>query len=329
MILKMRASITVYRSSHSKHRKMTPRTTGILLAYIGSTFILATIGVGANARYTEDIWINFRVQENWSPKVLIENEFNFWYNRLAVDSQEVLVWIMNALLFYRCSRVWSNAWWVVAIMGTVYLAIVGLSISVMISAGQKAIFTNLSLQTSFLALSCTYNLLFTILVSVRLLTVRHTVRKALSPEHAEPYMSITTTLVESASLYFVFDVIFLITFAVHSNVENLILLENSLIQGIAQLLIIIRVAEGREYDDAKRTKQMAEPTTTTHTRVRFANHPSQITGVSDNVIESRMELELIPVSETEDEMSTGDNGIDVGRRETPKSIFDNPKAEMV
>ncbi|KAF5365549.1 hypothetical protein D9757_010922 [Collybiopsis confluens] len=305
-LLSVQASVAVYRGSRSTRRKTNQKISRLLLAYVGITFILATIGIAANARYTEDIWINFRGQEGWSPENLIDNEFDFWYNRLAIDSQEVLVWIMNALLLYRCCKVWSNAWWVVTLMGTVYLAIVGLSISVMVFAGESAVFANLNLQTSFLALSCTYNLLFTILVSIRLLTVRRTVQQALSPEHARPYMSITTTLVESASLYFIFDLIFLVSFAVHSDVENLILLENCLIQGIAQLLIINRVAEGREYNDEKRTKQMAE-STITGTSGRFSNRPSQSTRLGSN----RVELELTPVSE--DEMSTRDNGTDMGR----------------
>ncbi|KIK51358.1 hypothetical protein GYMLUDRAFT_50595 [Collybiopsis luxurians FD-317 M1] len=327
-LLSIQASIAVYRSSRSRHQRSNKRTTRILQAYIGVTFILATIGVGANARYTEDIWINFRGQEGWSPDLLIENEFNYWYNRLAVDSQEVLVWIMNALLFYRCCRVWSNAWWVVLVMGLVYLAIFGLSISVMVFAGEKAVFTNLSLQTSFLALSCTYNLLFTILVSTRLLTVRSTVRHALSPEHAELYTSITTTLVESASLYFVFDLIFLVSFAVHSNVENLILLENSLIQGIAQLLIIIRVAEGREYDDTKRIKAISESTATL-THLQFGPQRRRVTGVEAGT-GNLVEVELVPM--TEDGIGTTsvrDFSSDVGGKAKPDASYNSTRVQMV
>ncbi|KAF5372280.1 hypothetical protein D9757_009632 [Collybiopsis confluens] len=314
-LLSVQATVAVYRDSRSTHRKASPKTSRLLLAYISITFILATIGFAANARYTEDIWVNFRGQAGWSPDSLIENELDFWYNRLAVDSQGVLVWIMNALLLYRCCKVWSNAWWVVTLMGTVYLAIVGFSISVMVSAGKSVVFANLNLQTSFLALSCTFNLIFTILVSVRLLTVRRSVQQALSPEHARPYMSITTALIESASLYFIFDLIFLVSFAAHSNVENLILLENCLIQGIAQLFIIIRVAEGRDYDDAKRTKQIALSTTSSGTSSgRFLDRRSQITGVGSD----QVELEVITV--LEDGMSNRDTGINMGRK---------PKAMMV
>ncbi|KIK56948.1 hypothetical protein GYMLUDRAFT_247480 [Collybiopsis luxurians FD-317 M1] len=287
----IQASLAVYRT-RSKHSK---RMTRILFTYIGVTFVLATIGVAANARYTEDIWINFRGQPEWDPGFLIENEFNYWYNRLAVDSQVVLVWIMNALLLYRCCSVWSFARWIIVFMGTVYLGTVALSMSVMVFAGKKALFTSLNLETSSLALSCTYNLLFTILVSFRLLAVRRIVQRALSPEHAKPYMSITTTLIESASLYFVSDLIFLVSFAVQSNVENLILLENCLIQAIAQLLIIVRVAEGRDYDDAKRTKQIFE-STSTQVQVQVHTVQHRVSGMR-TVQENCVQLELTAMGE--------------------------------
>jgi len=252
-LLTIRASISVSRGRKSTRVKLNKLHARILLGYIAITFLLGTIGFGANARYTEDIWINFR-GDNWDPAFLITNEFNYWYNRLAIDSNFIMVWLMNLLLLYRCFVIWAYNRWVVALMTAVYLAIVALSTAVMISAENSAIFFNLHTHLSFLVLSCTFNLLFTVLVTTRLLLVRNQVKRLLGAEHASPYTSITATLVESASLYFVFDVIFVVTFAIHSNVENLILLENCLIQGIAQLLIIIRVAKGREYDSTIATQ---------------------------------------------------------------------------
>ncbi|KAJ7207049.1 hypothetical protein GGX14DRAFT_635902 [Mycena pura] len=208
-----------------------------------------TYGFAANARFTEDIWINLR-RGNWNPSFLIANEFDFWCNRLAIDTNFVMVWLMNLLLLYRCFVIWSYDIFVVALMSSVYLAIIALSIAVMIFA---ALFFNLNVQLSFLVLTCTFNLLFTVLVSTRLLTARNRITSLLGAEHAITYTSITATLVESAALYFIFDVICVVTYAVHSDIQNLILLENCLIQGISQLLIIVRVAEGREYDAALAT----------------------------------------------------------------------------
>jgi len=245
-LLSIQAGIALSKGGNSPRSKLKKWHARILMGYVVVTFLLGTIGFGANARYTEDIWINFR--GDWDPAFLITNEFIYWYNRMAIDSNFIMVWLMNLLLLYRCFVIWAWEKWVMALMTAVYLAIVALSIAVMISAENSAIFFNLNTHLSFLVLSCTFNLLFTTLVATRLLMVHNRIKKLMGVEHATTYTSVAATLVESASLYFVFDVIFVVTFAIHSNVENLVLLENCLIQGVAQLLIIVRVAKGREYD---------------------------------------------------------------------------------
>ncbi|KAJ3721148.1 hypothetical protein C8R42DRAFT_79574 [Lentinula raphanica] len=222
----------------------------LLLIYTVVTFLLGAVGFAANARYTEDIWVNFRGQPGWSPEDLITDEFNFWYSRLAIDSQEVMVWIMNALLLYRCFVIWGFARWVILLMSAFYLAMVALSTSIMVFAQEEAVFTQLNLQIAFLALSCTFNILYTVLVSAKILSVQRRIRQSLSAEHTGTYTSVVTLIIESAFLYFVFDLLFLISFAMGSNTEYLILLENCLIQAIAQLLIIVRVAQGQEYNHA-------------------------------------------------------------------------------
>ncbi|KAJ3747449.1 hypothetical protein DFH05DRAFT_1391641 [Lentinula detonsa] len=236
------------RGTHSKQGKVSKTQCYILLSYVVVTFLLGAVGFAANARYTEDIWINFRGQPGWSPEELITNEFFFGTAGLqSTGILAIMVWIMNALLLYRCVVTWNYARWVIFLMSTVYLAIVALSTSVMVFAQKQAIFTNLDLQLSFLTLSCTYNILYTALVAAKILSVQQRVKHTLSAEYAQIYTSVVTIIVESAFLYFIFDLLFLISFAIHSDTEYLILLENCLIQGIAQLLIIIRVAQGREH----------------------------------------------------------------------------------
>ncbi|KAF9481084.1 hypothetical protein BDN70DRAFT_931200 [Pholiota conissans] len=54
-------------------------------------------------------------------------------------------------------------------------------------------------------------------------------------------------IVESVALYSVLGVLYIASFATHSNCSNLIFLSISHVQGIAQLLIILRVVNGRAY----------------------------------------------------------------------------------
>ncbi|KAJ3838026.1 hypothetical protein F5878DRAFT_584075 [Lentinula raphanica] len=252
----------------------------ILLLYVIVTFLLGAVGFAANARYTEDIWVNFRGQPGWAPEELIVDEFKFWYNRLASDSQGIMVWIMNALLLYRCFVTWNYARWVIFLMSTVYLTIVGVSMSVMILAQRQAIFSRLNIQLSFLALSCAYNILYTVLVAAKLFTVQRRVKNALLSEYAQVYTSIIALIVESAALYFIFDLLFLISFAIHSNTENLILLENCLIQGIAQLLIIIQVAQSRQHTQITTTNSTAQSNTVQPPRQGLAFSSSNAASVT-------------------------------------------------
>ncbi|KAJ6475638.1 hypothetical protein DFH09DRAFT_1293376 [Mycena vulgaris] len=261
-LLTIQAGIAVYNGPVKTRAQLNKWQARGMMTYILVTFLLGTVGFAANARYTEDIWINFRGTPEWDPVFLITNEFDFWYNRLAVDTNLVMVWLMNLLLLYRCFVIWNYNRYVVALMTCVYLTVIGkfiksptcLTTATMVSAGNSAVFFNLDAQMAFLIMSCTFNLLFTTLVCTRILTARNQIKRLLGPEHAMTYTSVTATLVESAALYFVFDVLFVITFSIHSNVENLILLENCLIQGIAQLLIIKRVAQGKQIDSALATQ---------------------------------------------------------------------------
>ncbi|KAF7326440.1 hypothetical protein MSAN_02512800 [Mycena sanguinolenta] len=323
-LLSIEACVAVWKGGKSARVKLSKRQAYFLIAYVVLTFTLGSMGFAANARYTEDIWINFRGGDR-DPSFLITNEFDYWYNRLAIDTNFVMVWFMNLLLLYRCCVIWNYQFLVVALMSAVYLAIISLSIAVMISASNSAVFFNLNIQLSFLVLSCTYNLLFTILVTIRLLAVRNRITALLGPEHAVTYTSITATLVESASLYFIFDVIFVVTFATHSNVENLILLENCLIQGIAQLLIIKRVAKGREYDTTMATHVAS-------TGIAFNRHgpggaTTTINIEEDGAIAVPMTARKLSGKKDVSPNASDDSEAIAGRKEGHVIAFDIPKLE--
>lgn len=59
------------------------------MVYVVITFILATIGFAANAKYTQMIWIDLRNAPG-GPPALINLELNYWINRLALDRYVLL-----------------------------------------------------------------------------------------------------------------------------------------------------------------------------------------------------------------------------------------------
>lgn len=72
----------------------------------------------------------------------------------------------------------------------------------------------LAYGTSYYALSLGANIILTVLIAVRLLLYRRRVLKTLPSDHAKDYVSLLTIIVESAALYSVFALIFLITYGV-------------------------------------------------------------------------------------------------------------------
>ena len=70
-------------------------------------------------------------------------------------------------------------------------------------------------------------------------------KRSIDREHAATYMSIVSMLIESFMLYAVTGVIFVVTYTLKSNVQNLVLPVLSQVVCISPELIILRVAMGR------------------------------------------------------------------------------------
>lgn len=67
--------------------------------------------------------------------------------------------------------------------------------------------------TSYYAVSLGVNIILTTLITLRLLLNRRSLIAYLPKEHASHYLSLVTIIVESAAIYSLFAVLFLITYA--------------------------------------------------------------------------------------------------------------------
>ena len=83
----------------------------------------------------------------------------------------------------------------------------------------------LAYGTSYYAISLGSNIVMTVLIMARLLIYRRTITSSLglSTEHARDYTSLGTIIIESASLYSVFAILFLITYAVNNPINQIFL----------------------------------------------------------------------------------------------------------
>lgn len=129
-------------------------------------------------------------------------------------------------------------------MGVLFLAMVGVTILTLV-AGNNAVFYNIKSALAFLCIEVGMTIIYTLLVAGRLLIHRRQMEGLVSKEHLRTCGEVMTMVVESAAPSSILSIIFIISFALHSYICNLVFLAISHVQGIAQLFILIRVAQGR------------------------------------------------------------------------------------
>ncbi|KAG1814392.1 uncharacterized protein BJ212DRAFT_369290 [Suillus subaureus] len=216
-----------------------------LLFYVFITFILGTINFGMNAKYTEMIWIDLRDAPG-GPLVLIEDFMSYRINFIALVTGHIQTWFMQVLLLYRCFVIWNWERCVMVPMITLYVAMIGLSITVLFQAGINGSFYNNPVELAYLCVEVGHTVIYTILVTNRLFVMRGRMKQVMAQYDSSTYDAIALMVIECAALYSVFAIIFIVAIGMHSDgVVTLCLLSIGKIQGIAQLFIIIRVARGR------------------------------------------------------------------------------------
>ncbi|KAG1736652.1 uncharacterized protein EDB91DRAFT_1249953 [Suillus paluster] len=216
-----------------------------LLVYIVITFVLGTIDVATNMRYTEMIWIDLRDAPG-GPLALIENAMNYRINIVTLSTYYIMAWFMQALLLHRCSVIWDRARPVMIPMITLYLAMFALSILILIQASTGTVFFKINTKLLYLCMEVGFTMIYTILVTNRLLIMRGQMKQLMAHYDSSTYDTVILMLIESAMLYTTFCIILIVSSALHSEgVFNLFFLSVNNVQGIAQLLIITRVARGR------------------------------------------------------------------------------------
>ena len=146
----------------------------------------------------------------------------------------------------------------------------------------------LAYGTAYYTLSLGVNIILTVLIIARLLMYRRTHLAHLPPQHAQQYFSIATLIIESAALYSIFAVAFLVSYAMNQPINQVFLGCASaaqvrfmlispapavpLIHGLQQIatyLIIYRVADGTAW--TKETMQ-SRTLTSLHARAGGLGH---------------------------------------------------------
>ena len=110
----------------------------------------------------------------------------------------------------------------------------------------------------YFTLSLSLNILVTIAIVLRLLVYRHRIAGVLGSSHGSQYTSIAAMIVESAAIYSVFSICFLIPFALNSSISQIFLQALGQVQTSSTLLIIFRVAQGKGWSSKAQSTFLSE-----------------------------------------------------------------------
>ncbi|VDB89450.1 unnamed protein product [Peniophora sp. CBMAI 1063] len=278
-----------------------------LLVYVLLVISLATAGLFLATKWTQT-WLIDQRNYPGGPVAYYEK-----FNANPITTGErvcdfMVNWLADGLLTYRVYVIYEGRLLFVALPILTFLASFSLSIIelyLVSRPGSSILLANsVKFGLAYWSLSVAVNVIVTILIVLRLFAARRTLAKAMGTagrDSGELYTNVSAILVESAAIYTIPAIIFLVGYGV-GDVLNASVDAVEVIQGIAPLLIILRVANGSAYsattisdltdssgDLDKRTHRMAS--------LRFASHVQSSTGHSEQTedLTSKDERLAVPV----------------------------------
>jgi len=230
-----------------------------MMAYCCLIFTLATIGFAMNVKFIQMTYIDYRNYPG-GPNAFTFEQYTLPINVTTVAVYVLMNWFSDGLMLYRFMVIYQNRYVLLIIPGLIYAGIVAMSLAMLTYTLKPEIgfFGEITIKfgTAYWALSISLNIIITTAIAGRLLKMRAAIRKVLGPKHSSPYTSVLSMIVESAALYTAWALMFLVPFARQDTFQNIVLPALGQVQGIAPLLIILRVAQGKAW-----TSNTADSTT--------------------------------------------------------------------
>ncbi|RDX57160.1 hypothetical protein OH76DRAFT_19488 [Lentinus brumalis] len=247
-----------------------------LVAFVLVMFVTGTVNFACNTRMTQLMFVNNRAFPEGGPMGWFIANYAIDTNTAGNAGYIVANFFADALLLWRTYVVW-NTYLIIIFPGLVFLGSTAMSILTLYQASRPtaSLWTHTTVQFSlpYFSISIALNILLTLLLVGRLFYMSERAKRAIGREHAATYSSIASMLIESAVPYAVTGLIFIITYARNSNVQNLVLPVLSQIMCISPEVIILRVAMGRAVT-AKTYQNASGPRSGTEMSMKFRSRPT-------------------------------------------------------
>jgi len=162
-------------------------------------------------------------------------------------------WLADGLLLWRCLVIWQGSRLrpLVIVPCLLYLCNIALSIVLLAQINHPTdLAPSFDASTPYFIVSLTVTLFISVLIVARILLQRRWILNTSGGlgDHGKQYISIAAMIIESAALYSAFNLSFLIPFIINSPLIVMFLPLLAIVQIIAPLLIIYRVAQGHSWN---------------------------------------------------------------------------------
>ncbi|KAJ7153215.1 hypothetical protein C8R46DRAFT_1357131 [Mycena filopes] len=223
------------------------------VAYVCVMFVLASLGFGGNAKFNEMTYIDNRNIPG-GPNAFTVEFYNNWVNMMSFASYVLMSWLADGLVLWRFTLIYGYNYWLSAFPGLMYLGAIASSIALMRAIMSSTDLTfwgvkSVQFSIAYWSLSISLNIILTFAIAGRIWYVRLRTQRSLGFQHSGQYVSVSAMLVESAALYATWGLVFLICYARNTPLQNILLPPLGQVQGIAPILILFRVAQGRAWSE--------------------------------------------------------------------------------
>ncbi|KAF9475286.1 hypothetical protein BDN70DRAFT_936015 [Pholiota conissans] len=246
-----------------------------------------TLFYASNAQFTQLAFVDNRNIPG-GPNTYEEVMFSIPIDELGNVCAIMTTWLADALIVWRCQVIFSSSRFPIwAIMLFPYLLwlgsfVMGVLFLIQVSAASPWTTSTINWTIPFFSLSLSLNIILTTVIVVRLMLHRRQIGGIMEDSHGKHYTSIAAMVIESASIFSVFSLLFLVPFVLNNAINQIFFQALSIVQINAMLLIIFRVAQGKGW-----TRNTAMQITTDRHAVsgvmQFAPGPDSTTALGSAV----------------------------------------------
>ncbi|KAI0821783.1 hypothetical protein BC628DRAFT_1464255 [Trametes gibbosa] len=240
--------MTVRAMFNPKHRQMHSRGSDKFFVFFSTALLcLNTIFVATEAVFGQEMWV-VHADYPGGQDAYLDDFAAVWYQTLGTAASIVLNLLSDGLLIYRCWIIWDDIrvvmFPIVLYLGTFSVGIVQLYESGRPNANY---FAGLAKQLGISYTSCviSLNLIVSGLIFGRILYLIRRVAHIVGVDRE--YTTAAAILVESAALYSLTGIAYLVSFAIESQTSIFFLSVYVMMTCIAPQMIILRVVVGRAW----------------------------------------------------------------------------------